>query len=181
MPLENSIQKFKENFQGGTRANRFKVISSFPASVLQPAKDEAQYKIYASSLPRAELGTIQVPYRGRFLNFAGDRNYSAWSVSVYDDNNLDTLWRSFQSWKEKMDGHLSHTVINSDFSYKNLQTNWTIQQLGLNGDVLRTIVLYKCWPEQVGQLNFDMSSSNQSQFSVSLAFDYFEITTGIST
>lgn len=180
MPLENSIQKFKDNFQGGTRANRFKVISSFPTSVLEPDRNESTFKIYASSLPRAELGTIQVPYRGRLLNFAGDRNYSAWSISVYDDNNANTLWRSFQDWKEKLDGHLSHTVNGSNFSYKNLQTNWSVQQLGLNGTVLRTIVLYRCWPEQVGQLNFDMASSNQNQFSVTIAFDYFDITTGLS-
>lgn len=178
MTTENSIQRFKESFNGGTRANRFEVISSFPNSVKTPNPNE-KYKIYASSLPRAELGTIQVPYRGRLLNFAGDRNYSAWAVSVYDDNNDDTLWKSFQIWKEKMDGHLSHTVHASDFSYKNLQTNWTIKQLDLNGAPIRTFVLYKCWPEQVGQLNFDMASSNQSQFSVTLAFDYFEITQGL--
>jgi len=60
-----------------------------------------------------------------------------------------------------------------------LQTTWTVNQLDLNGEVLRTINLYKCWPEQVGQLNFEMSSGNQGQFSVSLAFDYFEITAGL--
>jgi hypothetical protein len=178
MAIENSIQRFKESFNGGNRANRFEVISSFPPSVLKPGANE-KYKIFASSLPRAELGTIQVPYRGRLLSLAGDRNYSAWAVSVYDDNNQDTLWRSFQSWKEKLDGHLTHQVHNSDFSYRNLQTNWTIKQLDLNGAGIRTITLFKCWPEQVGQLNFDMQSANQSQFSVTLAFDYFEITQGL--
>lgn len=178
MAIQNSIDTFKRSFNGGTRPNRFEVISSFPASVLKPGQNE-KYKIYASSLPRAELGTVQVPYRGRLLSFAGDRNYSSWSVSVYDDNNLDNLWRSFQSWKEKLDGHLTHQVVDNDFAYRKLQTNWTVNQLDLNGGVLRTMIIYNCWPEQVGQLNFDMASSNQGQFSVSLAFDYYEITTGL--
>jgi len=179
MPIQNSIETFKRSFNGGTRPNRFEVLHSFPEKgVLLPDVTE-KYKIFASSLPRAELGTIQVPYRGRLLNFAGDRNYSSWSISVYDDNNQDNLWRSFQSWKEKLDGHLTHQVYDNDFSYANLQTTWTVNQLDLNGEVLRTINLYKCWPEQVGQLNFEMSSGNQGQFSVSLAFDYFEITAGL--
>jgi hypothetical protein len=48
--------------------------------------NETKFKIFATSMPKAELGTIQVPYRGRLLNFAGDRSYGNWAVSIYDDN-----------------------------------------------------------------------------------------------
>lgn len=184
----NSISTFKEGFNGGTRPNRFEVdlSSAFPTQtkVFKPNVKE-KFKIYAASLPSAELGTIQVPYRGRLLSFAGDRNYSTWTIGVYDDNNEDNLWRSFQHWKDRLDGHVSHQVGGgvpvNDFSYKTLQTTWTINQLDLNGSVLRTITLFNCWPEQVTALNLDMTSANYATFTVNLVFDYYKISKGLES
>jgi len=182
----NSISTFKNGFNGGTRPNRFEVElqNAFPTgiSVLKPNQNE-KFKIIAASLPRAELGTIPVPYRGRILNFAGDRDYQTWAISIYDDNNVDNLWRSFQHWKERMDGHVSHQVgggtpIN-DFSFKKLQTNWTVHQLDLNGGVLRTITLINCWPNSVLEIPLAMDQTKISGFQVSIVFDYFNITKGI--
>lgn len=184
----NSISTFKENFNGGTRPNRFEVdlSTAFPTvtKVFKPNPQE-KFKIYAASLPSAELGTIQVPYRGRLLSFAGDRNYSTWTIGVYDDNNEDNLWRSFQHWKDRLDGHVSHQVGGgvavNDFGYKTLQTTWTINQLDLNGGVLRTITLFNCWPEQVTALNLDMTSANYATFTVNLVFDYYKISKGLES
>jgi len=181
---QNSISDFKNAFNGGTRSNRFVVdiANAFPSSVFKPNNDE-KFKIFATNLPQAELGSIQIPYRGRILNVAGDRNYGSWLIGIYDDNNLDNLWRSFHHWMEKMDGHVTHQVggktpIN-DFSYAQFQKTWTVSQLGLNGDVLRTIQLFNCWPEQVSAINLDMSSVKFSTFTVQMAFDYYKINVGI--
>jgi len=184
--VSNSISTFKAAFNGGTRPNRFQVDMStaFPTEteVFSPNANE-KFKIYATSLPSAELGTIQVPYRGRILNFAGDRNYSAWTIGIYDDNNVDNLWRSFQHWKDRIDGHVSHQVGGgepvADFAYSTLQTTWSVDQLDLNGNVIRKITLFNCWPEQITALNLDMKSADFSRFTVNLVFDYYKITTGI--
>lgn len=183
----NSISTFKENFNGGSRPNRFEVLltTAFPSGatkVFQPNQKE-KFKIFAASLPSAELGTIQVPYRGRMLNLAGDRNYSTWTIGVYDDNNSDNLWKSFQHWKERIDGHVSHQVGGGiavkDFAFKSLQTKWTVNQLDLNGTVIRTIDLFNCWPEQITALTLDMGSANFSTFTVNLVFDYYQISKGL--
>lgn len=186
----NSISSFKQNFNGGTRPNRFAVdfTDAFPEgtyAVHKPNENET-FKIYAASLPSAELGTIQVPYRGRILNLAGDRNYSTWTIGIYDDNNADNLWRTFQHWKERIDGHVTHQVGGSrridNFSYKGFQKNWTVHQLPLNGDVpIRTFVLQNCWPELITQVNLDMSSANFVKFTVNMVFDYYRITKGLET
>lgn len=175
----NSINDFKNNFYGGTRANRFEVISNtgWPTGV--SVEPNSKFKIFAASLPAAELGTIPVPYRGRVLYVAGDRTYGSWIISVYDDSGAGNLWQAFNKWKNLLDSHDTHLVANSDFSYKNLQKTWTINQLGLNNDILRTINLFNCWPEQVSNIDFDMSKSDFTVFSVSLKFDYYDIIKGI--
>lgn len=198
MPTLNSIETFKAAFGGGTRANRFEVTNGFPtlSAADWPVKDiiipdnETKFKIFATSLPKAELGTIMVPYRGRLLNFAGDRTYGSWAVTVYDDNNNNSLWKAFNLWKEYLDGHRTHTVANNDFSYKSLQTTWTLNQLDLNGSAsapppapatapIRTIQLKNCWPSQIGSLDLDMAKADQCIFNVVMVFDWFEITKGI--
>ena len=182
----NSIQAFKQNFGGGSRANRFEIVNTqsdmWPSGV--SVNSNEFYKFYSSSLPRAEVGTVYVGYRGRTLSLAGDRSYTVWNISIYDDNNTaDNLWQAFHKWKEKLDGHLTHKVdktgaaVGDNYaSYKHLQKNWTINQLDINGDEpIRKIKLINCWPSQIGGINLDMSSPNQGNFSVTMTFDWFEI------
>lgn len=176
----NSIIEFKKNFNGGTRSNRFEVISSggWPSGVPVDISN-TPFKIYSTSMPKAEVGTITVGYRGRPFNVAGDRSYTTWQINVYDDRDTKNLWRSFNTWKELLDGHVNHQVANSDFAYKNLQKTWVLNQLNLNGNILRTLTLKNCWPGQVGGILFDSSSSTQCSFAVTMIFDWYEITKGI--
>jgi hypothetical protein len=48
-----------------------------------------------------------------------------------------------------------------------------------NGEVLRKIKLNRCWPSEVGGINFDLGSSEFVTFDVTLTFDYIDILTGI--
>ena len=183
MPTPNSIQSFKQAFNGGTRQNRFTVpiAGAFPDNIgYTPNITTEQLKIVSASLPQASVGTITVPYRGRNLNFAGDREYQPWSITVYDDNNSDNLWKAFHSWKEALDGHVTHEVVGGDFAYERLKTNWIIRHLDLNGNnVLRQIKLVGCWPEQVGGIGLSMNQTDQALFQVSMRYDYFIIEDGI--
>jgi hypothetical protein len=190
MSSNNSISNFKNAFGGGTRANRFEVTGIFPTASdfgvgpVSVGANETKFKIFATSMPKAELGTIQVPYRGRLLNFAGDRSYGNWAVSIYDDNNTNNLWKAFNTWKELLDGHLTHQVANSDFDYSTLQRDWTVKQLPLNGQPsgttpLRQITLKNCWPSQISSMDFDMAKADQTIFNVVLTFDWYSIDTGI--
>ena len=180
MAINNSLNTFKAAFKGGTRANRFKVIPSFPVGIANAgsAQTKAAYTISSAALPKADVGVIGVPYRGRMAYFAGDRQYSVWPIKVYDDGDK-VLWKAFQQWKELLDGHQTHKLTTNDFGYKNLQTNFFIQQLRANGQVYREIKLFRCWPSEVGGINFDMGSSEFVTFDVTLTFDHLEIITGI--
>jgi hypothetical protein len=162
----------------------FPTASDFGVGPVSVGANETKFKIFATSMPKAELGTIQVPYRGRLLNFAGDRSYGNWAVSIYDDNNTNNLWKAFNTWKELLDGHLTHQVANSDFDYSTLQRDWTVKQLPLNGQPsgttpLRQITLKNCWPSQISSMDFDMAKADQTIFNVVLTFDWYSIDTGI--
>jgi hypothetical protein len=172
----NSIKDFKLGFNGGTRANRFIVSGFWPTGLGSlPTSTDLRIKIFASSLPRAEIGTVAIPFRGRAYYLPGDRQYSVWQIGVYDDIDVNPIWKAFNKWKEAMDGHETHTVANNNFSYSNLQKNWTVQQLGLDNSILRTINLKNCWPSEIGNITLDMGSTEPSSFNVTMTFDYMDI------
>lgn len=176
MPNLNSITNFKTGFNGGTRANRFRVYPTWPASITtKPDQDDASFKMVSASLPATQINTIVVPYRGRQITYAGDRMYSTWAVGIYDDGNTRNIWKGLHQWAENMDGHYTHEVLNKDFSYKTLQTTWRIEQLDPNGGVLKTIYLEKCWPSVVGEINLNMGEVGFVGFSTTLTFDYLRI------
>lgn len=181
MANSNSITNFKGGFGGGTRANRFKVIAEWPAGISTNAT-ESTFKIVASQFPQVQVNAITIPYRGRPVNYAGDRQYSPWTITVYDDNNTNNLWNAFNRWKEALDGHTTHTVARSDFGYDTLQTTWTIQQLDLNGSTnpLRSIMLYRCWPSVISEIALNMGSTDFTTFTVQMVFDRISYGAGLA-
>jgi len=179
----NSITAFKQGFYGGTRANRFLVTPSWPLDV-DTNDTNSSFKIVSASLPAVQINTISIPYRGRQLTVAGDRQYSTWAIGIYDDNNTKNLWKAFHRWSELIDGHVTHYVIdknNKDFSYKTLMTNWQVQQLDANGNTLKTIILYKCWPSLIGEINLNMGEVGFVGFSATLTFDHIKIIDNYNT
>jgi hypothetical protein len=177
--MSNSLVNFKNQFNGGSRPNRFEVSAVWPTGISPPV-NHLKFKIVSASLPRAKINTIGIPYRGRTITYAGDRTYEPWIVGVYDDGDTTSLWRCFNRWKESLDGHYSHKVLNNDYAYASLQTTWTIKQLDLNGTPIRQINLFKCWPNVVGDINLNMGETNFVAFNVSLTYDHMEITSGIN-
>ena len=174
MANNNSITTFKEGFYGGTRANRFIVQPSWPSTINVSAADSS-FKMVSASLPASTINTITVPYRGRLINFAGDRMYAPGNVGIYDDNNTNNIWKGLHQWAEFMDGHYTHKVKDNNFSYKKFQTNWQMKQLDANGGILKTITLYKCWPSVVDEISLNMAEPGFVGFSVTLTFDYIRI------
>jgi hypothetical protein len=178
--MTHSLNSFKNAFSGGSRANRFRVSHAFPSVLTNlPSLEKGWFNISAASLPKADIGVIAVPYRGRMAYYAGDRQYSVWPIKIYDDND-GLLWKTFNRWKEALDGHITHKVINDEVDHFFLQTTWKIQQLNSNAsNVEREIELIRCWPSEIGGINLDMGSSEFVTFDVTLTFDHIKIKEGL--
>tara|TARA_R110000868_G_scaffold139430_4_gene354231 strand:+ start:1101 stop:1634 length:534 start_codon:yes stop_codon:yes gene_type:complete len=177
MANSNSITNFKKGFNGGTRSNRFevKIVDGWPG--MPPATNDTTFKIVATQFPIAQVNTITIPYRGRPVNYAGDRQYSPWSITVYDDSNTNNLWKSFNRWKELMDGHKTH--VSQDYTHRTLQKKWEIYQYDMNGAIIRHVQLQKCWPSVVSQIDLNMSSTDLVSFTVQMVFDKINYVKGI--
>ena len=102
----HSITDFINGFGGGHRINRFKVTGNIPTingdginlNTSTPNYNSPSFKteitdfhVRAASLPTSQLGVIPVNFRGRTVNYPGDRIYQPWNIVIIDDNKISNL------------------------------------------------------------------------------------------
>ncbi len=175
--MSQTIDNFKNNFKGGTRTNRFRLRGTFPGN-----PGWTTFHVSAASLPQATLIPQVFDYRGRKLVLPGDRIYGAqpggtsWAVTVLDDTGNNTIWSQLQSWSNSINNHELNTGTQTNSNnYKRL--DWFIEQLDLNcTNVLKRVQLYGCWPSAVGQIDLNMTSSDEYvTFESTFVFDYMDV------
>ena len=98
---ERSISQFRSELDGGgLRPNLYEVHLDFPDGVapnLSQAKEDGIFFCKAAALPAANMGLIEVPFRGRQLKVAGDRTFDTWTVTILNDTDMG-LRGAFERW-----------------------------------------------------------------------------------
>ena len=69
---------------GGARTNLFQVTPNFPGFAGGDV-ELTSFMCKAASLPASTITNIEVPFRGRKLNIAGDRIFEPWTITIIND------------------------------------------------------------------------------------------------
>ena len=84
-----NISSFKENglVYGGARPSLFNVFMSVPAGIGidTVSVDKFRFVCKTAELPESSVGSIDIPYFGRRIKVAGERNFADWAVTVMND------------------------------------------------------------------------------------------------
>ena len=91
-----SINDFKANLiGGGARANQFRVtITPPPGIAIGLDVRRTSFMCKGSNLPAQELTPIEVPFRGRKIYIAGDREFSeTWTTTFINDTDFISALR----------------------------------------------------------------------------------------
>ena len=152
-----NINAFKANIAGGgARANQFEVILANPAIGGVGIDSAMTFMIKAASLPGQTITEVAVPFRGRTLYLAGDREFETWTTTCINETNF-ALRDSMERWMSGInDLETSQGVTNPAEYYAQME----VHQLDRNNNVLKAYVLKNCWPTIVApiDLNFDTVS-----------------------
>ena len=168
----NAISTFKNNFDGGTRPNRFIVNGNIGTVGVLPN----YLMVKAASMPIQSLGIIPVPFRGRVAKLPGDRAYAEWTITLIDEAGEKNARQKFEKWHEKFNSHKDNITSQDVISGVGGEySDWTVTQLNMQGEELtdRTIRLHNCWPTEVGAIELTYDSADQlTEYSITLAYDY---------
>ena len=105
MAVRGTIDNFKSSVVSDfARPNLFQVDLAFPTQVISNGtglSDLGKFTVRAANLPSAQMGIIEVPFRGRVLKIAGDRTFEPWTVTIMNDSKF-SLRNAFETWVEKI-------------------------------------------------------------------------------
>lgn len=168
-----NILNFKEQGLkfGGARPGLFQV-ELFAPFLNNASTSKFTFTCKGASLPAATVGSIDVGYFGRKIKISGDRTFSDWSVSVFNDE--DFLARSmFEQWSSYLNTMITNVRELPEGLYK---ADMTVKQFGKQGDILREYVVVGAFPTSVDAINLNWDTQNQiEEFNVSLAYDYWYV------
>ena len=157
---QRSIEDFKAVLQGGgVRPTMFEVELQFPEGVTSDptqATQSATFLVKTAALPQSNVGTIEVPFRGRKLKVSGDRTFEPWQVTVTNDVSFG-LRAAFEKWSEVIQNHnyaLGATSLNEYFS------SAIVRQLDRDGSILRTYRFEGIWPANVAEIGLDYEATD---------------------
>jgi hypothetical protein len=175
-----NISDFKaQMIGGGARPNQFRVELAFPSYVTAGALVglNSQFLCKAAQLPAATINNMEVMYRGRAVNFAGERAFQPWSISVYNDTTF-SIRNAMEVWS---DGILNMGQTNGRVNPRDYQVDLLVHQLDRNGATVKTYKFVDAYPINVGPIALDYETNNQIElFEVEFQYNYWvsDTTTG---
>lgn len=176
-----SVNEFRSALTGGgARPNQFRVELTFPGFVTGAtnAGRKAQFLCTAAQLPESNVGSIQVPYRGRVVHVAGERTFQPWSISILNDTDF-AIRDAFESWMHTINNVKENTGLTNPNMYT---ANMTVHQLDRNNATLKSYTFSDAWPTNVGAIQLGFSDDNTIEsFNVQFVYTYWEAKTTSSS
>ncbi len=193
MATTKTLRDFKSKLAGGgARPNLFEAsINSFPTAISEAWDNSSEaeggafkFLCKSTALPASNLGSIEIPFRGRTLKVAGDRTFDDWTVTIINDEDF-RLRTAFERWSNVMSQLDDATGVTNPTSYI---TDAFIQQLGRgpevgaatnnggNSSILRSYKFFDVFPVTVGEiaLSYDTTDALE-EFDVTFRYQYFTV------
>lgn len=171
MAYSIGIHDFIARFQGGgARPNLYMVRFNFPPGIEQGDSSAKSYLCKAASLPESSIGVVNVPFMGRQIKVAGDKEFQDWTVTMLADTDMNGR-RSFERWMNLMNSHQLNLGVNSPLAY---YANLSVDMLGRKGEVLYTVDLKACFPTNVGEVTLGYDNNDAiAEYTVTFAVNYW--------
>jgi len=165
-----SIDRFKANLTGGgARANQFRVFFT-SVNAIVPIPEKSLFLCKAASLPGQTVTEIAVPFRGRNLYLAGDREFETWDSTFINDTDF-AIRNAVESWLNKMNNLVTNSGSPNVADYT---ATMTIEQLGRDGQVLKQYELRNCMPTVVAPIDLSMETASAiEEFAVTWRYTHF--------
>jgi hypothetical protein len=168
-----NVERFKSSLtNGGLRPNQFAVLLSFPTyvSTAATAVARAPFLVNIAELPGSTINPATVLYRGREVNFSGDRNFAPWTITVLNDAEM-SIRNALEQWMIGMEDLQTKLGRQSPSEY---QRNLDIFQLDRNGNTIKSYVLRDAFPIDLSPVGLDFSANDQiSSFQCTFRYQSF--------
>jgi (p)ppGpp synthase/HD superfamily hydrolase len=117
-------------------------------------------------------------YRGRPVNFAGERTFQPWTVSVYNDVSFN-IRNALEVWQDGIQNYNTTLGRTNPTTY---QVDLQVYQLDRSGAIIKAYKFIDAMPTNIGAIQLDFDQQNQiEQFDVEFTYNYFTSNTASNT
>lgn len=173
-----NINEFTSNMRnGGARPNLFRLrIGSIP-SVVQVRTGSQDFQYFCKSvsgIPASTLGVIEVPYFGRTVKFAGDREFAELTTTIINEENMQ-IRNIMDSWINGLNETRNNTASEVLRGRTSFTSELTLETFKKQGDIDQTWKFRNCWPSNISSIDVNWDSQNAIQeFTVTWQYDTYE-------
>ena len=168
------IDDFKANLiGGGARANQYRVtITPPPGIAIGLDVRRTSFLVTAAQIPDIVMNFIAVPFRGRNIQYIGDRADPAdWTVTFYNDTDF-MIRNAMERWQNGINDYANNTGVIAPSDY---QTDLFVEQLDRDDTVLKTYIFRSAYPLTVGEIALTSAEAGELEtFDVSWRYQHFE-------
>jgi hypothetical protein len=169
-----SINDFKANLiGGGARANQFRVtITPPPGIAIGLDVRRTSFMCKGTNLPAQELTPIEVPFRGRKIYIAGDREFSeTWTTTFINDTDF-MIRNALERWSNGINDLALNTGVIDPADY---QTDLTVEQLDRDDTILKTYIFRSAWPVTISAIELTSEAADAlEEFECTWRYQHFE-------
>ena len=169
-----AIDDFKANLiGGGARANQYRVTINSPRGIdIGLDSTRTSYLVTATNLPAMTLTPIAVPFRGRSIYIAGDRDFGTeWTTTFFNDTDF-MVRNAMERWSNGINDLAAGTGVIAPSMY---QTDLTVEHLDRDDTVLKSYIFRSAWPTGVTEIALSNEAATAMEtFDVTWRYQHFE-------
>jgi hypothetical protein len=177
-----NLNDFRNKFvHGGARPSQFEMQIAWPDAVrgaagVSAAEADFRFLCQISEIPASTIGSIEVPYFGRKLKYAGDRTFATLTVTVLNDEDFK-IRKAFEIWSQAVTAH--QTTI-SQFDGGNVSGSYATDGLVIQhsrnsgGSQLHAYKFVGMFPTTLGAIALDWATVDEfEKFTVEFQYQYW--------
>ena len=133
---------------------------------------ELHFLVTTASLPDVAMNFIAVPFRGRNIQYIGDRSDPAdFTVTVYNDTDF-MIRNAMERWQNGINDFANNTGVIAPADF---QTDLQIEQLDRDETILKTYILRNCFPVSLGAIELSSAQADAIEtFDIVWKYTHFE-------
>lgn len=155
---------------GGARPTLFEVNITDTGGITGINLTKSPFLIHATSLPESNIGFLELPYFGRKIQYAGDRTFQPWRVSVFNDEDF-AIRRGLETWIERVQSTVSNVR-----TVPNYKGQASVTQFSKDSTPIRTYRFVGLFPVTIDPISLDWNNTDSIEsFDVTFRYDYWEL------
>jgi len=157
---------------GGARANQYRVTINSPSFNIGLDTTKTSFLVTATNLPAMTLTPIIVPFRGRSIYLAGDREFGTeWTTTFINDTDF-MIRNAMERWSNGINNLVTAGGVNEPGLY---EANLEVLHLDRDDKPLKEYVFKSAWPTNVTEIALTSEAATAVEtFDVTWRYQHFE-------